>query len=348
MQQRLEKQIFIQFDRELYKEQIANSIPSIIKKGKKILKSYIYFNLFFTSLLCLEIIYFFIHITLLVQTFVIAIHLSLIFATLFSFLTLRLYAQSRKTEQLLALISDFLHNCERLPRKGEESDLHLFISDACCKLATEIHGCEYFVFGRPFWCIFLHSSLEKINCYLFWRDIHFIKETLLETSVEKHIQVVRMKPTDLEAHAGLGNAYVMLSGIYVDPASMDGLEDGKWIPSNKFGESFKQKFRLCAKKAIEEFKILSHYAPNDPWVHAQLAYSYRDLQMPAEEMKEYETILTLCPEDKESLFQLGKLYFAQGKNGKGLQIYETLTSSNYKKAEQLIRFYDGGKVLEEV
>ncbi len=110
-------------------------------------------------------------------------------------------------------------------------------------------------------------------------------------------------------------------------------------PPKKYSKSFKQKFRLTAEKAIEEFKILSDYAPHDPWVHAQLAYSYRDLQMPKEEIKEYEAILQLCPDDKETLFKLGKLYFEQGQNAKGLKIYETLKFSHYKKAESLIHFY---------
>lgn len=61
--------------------------------------------------------------------------------------------------------------------------------------------------------------------------------------------------------------------------------------------------------------------------------------MPKEEIKEYETILHLCPDDKETLFKLGKLYFQQGLNAKGLQIYEALKKSHYKKAEGLIAFY---------
>jgi tetratricopeptide (TPR) repeat protein len=130
-----------------------------------------------------------------------------------------------------------------------------------------------------------------------------------------------------------------LSGLYVDPRTVEGLDDDRWIPSTKYNESFKQKFRSIAEKAIEEFKILSDYAPHDPWVHAQLAYSYRDLQMHKEEIREYETILQLCPDDREALFKLGKLYFEQGQNAKGLQVYETLKGSHYKKAESLIHFY---------
>ena len=60
---------------------------------------------------------------------------------------------------------------------------------------------------------------------------------------------------------------------------------------------------------------------------------------PKEEIKEYETILKLCPNDKETLYKLGKLYFEQGLNAKGLQVYEILKNSNYIKAESLIHFY---------
>ena len=166
-----------------------------------------------------------------------------------------------------------------------------------------------------------------------------MKELLLQNCIDEHILLVRAGPTNLEAHAGLANAYVMLSGLFVDPRTIDGLDDDRWIPPNKYNKHFSQKFRAIAGRAIEEFKILNDYAPDDPWVHAQLAYSYHDLQMPEEEIKEYETILQLCPDDKETLYKLGKLYFEQGHNAKGLEIYEALKRSNYKKAESLIHFY---------
>jgi len=94
-----------------------------------------------------------------------------------------------------------------------------------------------------------------------------------------------------------------------------------------------------AERAIEEFKVLNDYAPNDPWVHAQLAYSYHDLQMPKEEIKEYETILKLNPGDRDTLYKLGLLYFQEGMNAQGLRIYEELKRSHYKKAESLMENY---------
>lgn len=337
----VEKEVFIEFNKEFYQDNIGILLNPTIREFGKILKSYAYFNLFFIALIAAEMIYFFVHLTLLVQTFVIAIHLALIFATFFCYFTLYLYAHTRKVEKLMNLKSEFMEACDRhIPQTSEEDlEHHLVVAHACCKLAAELHALEYQIYRSPSWCMFLSSSLEKMNCWCFWRDVHLMKELLLQACVEEHIKIVRLEPTDLEAHARLANAYVMLSGLYVDPKTVEGLGDDRWIPHNKYNESFKKKFRSIAERAIEEFKILSDYAPNDPWVHAQLAYSYRDLQMPKEEIKEYETILRLCPDDKETLFKLGKLYFQQGENAKGLQVYENLKRSHYKKAENLIHFY---------
>lgn len=335
-----EKEIFIEFEKELYNEQIQTVIKPTTARFQKILRSYVLFNLFFCLLITTEVSYFFIHLTALAQNFILAIQLSLIFVTIFSYFTLRLYFQTKTTERYLALQHDFIEKCKNQINYQEDiPEHHVILANACCRLAADLHGKEYGVYPIPSWFDFLSSSVEKMSCWCHWKDIHFIKEMLLLSSIEEYIKLVRIEPTNLEAHAGLANAYVMLSGLYVDPRTIEGLDDERWLPPNKYNEGFKQKFRLIAERAIEEFKILSDYAPHDPWVHAQLAYSYRDLQMPKEEIQEYETILKLCPDDKETLFKLGKLYFEQGLNAKGLQVYESLKKSNYKKAETLIHFY---------
>ena len=84
---------------------------------------------------------------------------------------------------------------------------------------------------------------------------------------------------------------------------------------------------------------MGHYAPNDPWIHEQLAAGFRDLNLPEEEVKEMELVLKLRPHDKETLFRLGSLYFQQGLNAKGLQVYEELQKANYKKADSLLASY---------
>jgi tetratricopeptide (TPR) repeat protein len=335
-----EKKIFIDFEKELYNDRLQELITPTLNRFQKILKLYSAFNVFFYGLISAEIIYLLFHLTFLVQNFVLAIHLALIFATIFSFFTLRLYFQTKKVERCFALKNDFIKAVERHINYQEKNPEHyLIVASICCKLAAHLHGQEYRVYQFSPWLNYLSSSMEKFSCWCHWQDIHFMKELFLQGSIDEHTKLVQLEPTNLEVHVGLANAYVMLSGLYVDPRIIEGLDEDRWIPPNKYTEGFNRKFRSAAEKAIEEFKILSDYAPHDPWVHAQLAFSYRDLKMSKEEIKEYEIILELCPEDKETLFKLGKLYFEQGQNAKGLQIYETLKKSNYKKAENLIQFY---------
>ncbi|MDP1880650.1 MAG: hypothetical protein Q8K60_06895 [Parachlamydiaceae bacterium] len=335
-----EKEYLENFNDSLFNRGIKPNINPSINELKKILRSHVLFNILFILLLSTEIIYFVIHLAFFIQTFVLAIHLAIIFATIFCYFSLHMYANNKKIEKLAQLKSLFLQKCEkRSSFSKDQLNHHRTIAESCCEFAAELHGLEYTIFPCPNWCQFLSLSIEKINCFLFWHDLHLLKETLLQSCIDEHIKLVRLEPIDLEAHAGLANAYVMLSGLYVDPRTVEGLDDDRWIPPNKYNPSFKSKFRTIAERAIEEFKILSDYAPNDPWVHAQLAFSYHDLQMPNEEIKEYETLIKLCPEDKETFFKLGKLYFEQGENAKGLQIYEILKQANYKKAENLILFY---------
>jgi tetratricopeptide (TPR) repeat protein len=213
------------------------------------------------------------------------------------------------------------------------------LAKAAHKFAIHLHEKEYFYYTPPLFLKSLEPTTEKFSCFCHWKDLYLFKELLLLRAVEEHIKVVKCEPTNLEVHAALANAYVMLSSLYADPRKYDGFDEERWIPQERYSENMKEKFRITAERAIEEFKILNDYAPDDPWVHIQLAYSYHDLLMPEQEIKEYEIVLKLRPDDKETLFKLGMLYFQQGKNAQGLRIYEMLKQTNYKKAENLIKFY---------
>ncbi len=227
----VEREVFIEFDQEVYQEYSRNLIHLTISKFQRHLKAYTLFNLIFLLLITGEIAYFLVHLALLVQTFVVAIHLALIFATIFCYFTLHTYAYTRKAEKIMSLKSDFVQACQQSCQTTEkDTAYHLLIANACCQLAAELHAQEYQIYRCPTWSIFLSSSFEKLNCWWFWQDVHFMKEILLQASIDAHIQIVRMEPTNLEAHAGLANGYVMLSGLYVDPRTVDGLDDDRWIP----------------------------------------------------------------------------------------------------------------------
>lgn len=307
---------------------------------KRLVRSHIGFHLFFLVLSITEIslwIYFF---TFLAQSFILSGSLALIFLTFFSYFILRLYFKAKKPEQLDWLVSDYVENCKKLmDYRDENPEDYLLLANACCKFADFVDGKELHVYSLPRWAKGLSTYIERFSYWCHWSDFHRIKELLLLKAIEENIKLVKCEPTSLEVHASLANAYVMLSGLYIDPCHIDGSDEERWIPSFDSTEGMDVKFRLASERAIEEFKILRDYAPNDPWVHAQLAYSYHDLKMPQEEIKEYETLLALAPGDHEIVFKLGMLYFQQGLNAQGLRMYDQIKRTNIKKAEDLIKFY---------
>lgn len=324
------------------KNQILPLIDSIIHRFHSTIRSYAMFNLFFFLFFISQLTYISLHFTFLLQSFVLAMALGLCFVTIFCYFTLKIYFQTKKVERFSSLKEDYVFACKDIIHyQHGNSEHHMMLANACAEFAAALHGKEYAFYRPPEAFAKLTPLFDRISCWCHWDDVYTMREMLLMSAVDEHIKIVKCYPTDLASHAGLANAYVMLSGLYVDPRSIEGFDDDRWIPPHKYDGKIKDKFRLMSERAIEEFKILNDYAPRDPWVHAQLAYSYHDLQMPNEEIKEYEMLLQLCPDDREVLFKLGQLYFQQGRNAEGLQIYEQLKRSHYKKAENLIHFYGG-------
>lgn len=329
-------------------EHVGKLIEPVLKKFDRIIKSYVIFNMLFLAAGISECIFLLFFFTFLAKSSVLAFCLAIIFLTLFSYFILRLYFLSKTPEQLIELQEEFVQSCKALFNYQEGcAEHHMTLARAVCKFAATLHDREYHYYKMPPWLDILAPTAERFSCWWHWLDIHKMKELLLMTSVEEHIKLVKCEPTNLEIHAALANAYVMLSSLYADPRKTEGHDDDHWIPPERFSSLMQTKFRATAGRAIEEFKILNDYAPEDPWVHTQLAYSYHDLQMPLEEIKQYETILKLRPDDKETLFKLGMLYFQQGQNAQGLRIYEELKRSHYKKAESLIKFYGTYLVRDE-
>jgi len=327
-------------DKNRYTQQINVNIDHILKRLDRTLVSYVAFNMAFVGIGCVEFLLLMSFFTFLAQSSVLALSLAVLFLTLFSYFILRLYFNTRKPEQLLDLRDDYLNSCKQVFHYQEGIPKHhMTLASAACKLAAALHDREYHYYSPPAWLDILGSTMETFSCWWHWYDLHTFKELLLLCSVDEHIKLVKCEPTNLQAHAALANAYVMLSSIYSNPQKAATYDSEHFIAPQRFSEAMQQQFRAAAERAIEEFKILNDYAPNDPWVHAQLAYSYHDLQMPQEEIKEYETILRINPADKETFFKLGMLYFQQGHNAKGLRIYEELKHSHYNKAENLIKFY---------
>jgi hypothetical protein len=339
---KLEQEECLHINSIFFNEQINRTIDLSVFQFDRTIKKYVYFSLIFLFSLIIEIFSIIIFLPFLVKSSLLAFSLALIFLTSFSYLIIRLYLKTKKSEQLLEIKEIFLISFKRTFNYREEiPEHHLAIANACLKYASALERREqsYYHSLLSRWFKSLVPITEKFSSFWHWHDVFEMRELLLLQTVEEHIQLVKYAPTDLEVHAALANAYVILSTLYVKFNDEEKGEDLQWGLSKDQALLLEKKFRATAERAIEEFKILSDFAPNDPWVQTQLAYSYHDLGMPEEEIKAYETILIVCPNDKDTLYKLGVLYFQQGHNAKGLQIYEKLKKSNYKKAELLISHY---------
>lgn len=312
------------FDSSNFQYHLPQIYRSVLKDFKKIVRSSIRLHLSFLSLLVGELIGF---APFTANLPIFASALGALFLTLFSYVILLFYYQAKKPDQLLRLREQFLQSCRQLiVVPAGESGHHLSIAEALSKLASYLEDFESNFYKTP---ALLAPVLGRISAYCHWEDVFKMKRLLLQAAVEEHLKQVRATPTDLEVHASLAGTYVALSKLYRDA-----------IPfRKKQTEALTQNLNSAAKLAIEELRILNHYAPNDPWVHEQLALGYSRLNMPDEERAELEALLKLRPQDNDILFRLGTLYFHLGMNAKGLQIYQDLMQCNFKKAEELIASY---------
>lgn len=327
-------------DRRVYHRRLSQSFDRACEDLRRVAFSYFFFHLIFLTLLCSQALFFLCYLALFHLSTFLAFILGSFFLTFFSFLILRVYLQANKPDRLVQVLQNYLTGVKQVIGFDDSIvEHHIALAQSCQKFAAHLHDSEYHLLIRPSFPKSLQLILQRLSAFSFWRDYHQFKELLLLHAIEEHLAVIKVEPVSLEVHAAMANAYVMLSSLCADPRKYSGFDESKWISPERYNEFMLKKFRKFSQLAIEEFKILNDYAPHDPWVHMQLAYSYHDLQMPEEEMKEYEKVLQLTPGDKEILFKLGMLYFHEGKNAEGLRIYEALRRTNYQKAERLIKFY---------
>ncbi len=318
-------------------------VQKILPQFDKIIRSHLFFNLFFWFLFILQAILIVIFLPVLLKSALMAIMIAVFVLTLFAYLVIREYLNAKKSEKFEILTHNFIEACKGIMKNPNDKTL----AEACTHLAEELHNREYSYFKAPSFLSKLNPFFEKVSCKWHWKDVFRMQQTLLNQSVIEKIKLVKKEPTSLEAHAELAKAYIMLSGLYVDPKKVREKEQqNRWIHPERLSEDASRKFRETSERAIEEFKIIKEYAPQDPWVHEQLAFSYHDLGMTNEEIKEYENILQLKPQHVETLRKVGELYFLLGQNGKGLKVYEQLRKLNPTLAEEVISYYgDYKKVM---
>jgi len=328
-----------EFDLDLFHQNLYPHYRSLLNKFKKTSKFFVFFNLSFIFVFLSGLLSLVYLSAVFSKSTVIAFTLGGLFLTTFSYFVLLFYFQTKKCEEHSQLVNSFLEATrEAISVPNNLSELHLSIAHATIKLSTYLHDFERGFYRSPFKFKSLNSLFESIGFFCHFEDVCKMKQLLLKSAIDEHHKQVRISPTDIELHTSLADTYILLSKVHFNIRSH--LENSPLrFRFKKLLFKAGDRFKSTVKQAIEEFTIISHYSPDDPWVHMQLAQSYRDLKMFKEEIGEYETILELSPSDSKILFRLGVLYFEQGQDAKGLKIYELLKNTNYQKAEKLIRFY---------
>jgi tetratricopeptide (TPR) repeat protein len=294
----------------------------------------------FFLLLAVEVFISLIFITYFPTSLIIAISIGIFLLTIFAYFVSLFYFQTKKPEQINELRERFIRSCRQVISvpKGS-SEHHLSVADGLLKLSIHFNGLEYNYFPVKFFSKFF----SYLSLFFHREDIFKMREELIFLAVEEHIKQIKNTPTDLEVHVSLANAYVSLAKLYLNAKKKNFSKSFL----KKMKNSFQKKFEMATKHCIEEFIILKSFAPNDPWILAQLAQNYRILGKLEEAILEYEALLELS-QDQEIMFRLGKTYFESGKNAQGLQIYEELKKLGYKKARELLFFYSTSKALEDI
>lgn len=283
-----------------------------------LLNHYLLFHTLFAALALIEVGVF----TGLMSTMPKSIWVGLTLATMvltgFTYFVLLFYYQTKKPEQMEDLRERFVRGLrENLPAELDHTESLLSVAQACHRCAEAIE--ENFE-GLDKLPLSLQTALGRLSHRLQKDDVMHMKVLLLKMSIHYHIQLIKHEPSDIEAHSSLATAYLALA---------------------KLSEN---KERLIAR-AIQEYLIIQSFTVNDPWVYAQLASCYHKLEQRDKEAKAYETILDICPHDKEIMFRLGLLYFEMDETAKGLKLYENLRALNFSKSEELINYYGGEETL---
>jgi tetratricopeptide (TPR) repeat protein len=336
-----DKQTSLHFNKSLFDEQVDYFSNGMLKAFKQVTRQYALFHITFFVLAVLELSAFVLFFSFLTKTTIFAFSLAGLFLTGFTYFVLLFYFQAKKPDQLLELRNDFLEAMRStLPFEKNTREYHLALAAVLERLLSTLHRQEYTYYSLPSSFKTLSPLMQKFSVWTHWQDLHQMKELLFLMIIKEQIELIKIQPTHLEAHAHLASSYHALSKLYMDPRRLSPEDEHLWVSPDYASSEMREKFKKASSRAVEEYKILNSYAPNDPWIHAQLATIYHNLDLFQEEMREYEAILKISPDEQEVLFSLGVLYFKHGLSAQGLRLYEQLKKNDDAKAGALISCYE--------
>jgi tetratricopeptide (TPR) repeat protein len=330
---------------EFLKNQLFKNYKNTVLQFVKITKNLSKLKLAFALIFLIEVFLSGFLILNFYYSSIIAFSLGIIVLTIFSYFVLHFYFQAKKPEQMEELQKRFIATCRHaISVPMGLSEHHLSVAGALMKLSYYLYGIEYGYFSSSLKSDYLKKFLEKLSSILHREDVFKMQESLLFSSIEEHLIQIKNTPTDLELHVSLASSFVSLAKLYKEAIANNSL--CRYLKSRR--DEFRKKFEISSKLAIDEFTILKEYAPNDPWIHAQLAQCYHTLGMYEDEAKEYETMVEISPNDFEIKFRLARINFTLGKNAQGLCLYEELKNEGYKRADELLSLYASTRAVENI
>ena len=310
------------YDATLLQQKLPLYSRALLSEFRRVAQSFVSFNALFALLLAFEVVGTVVSIPFFGRSVFMAVCLSALFLTFFSYLVLSFYYSSQKPEQFFQIREQFLRSC----RECVEEEISF--AEPLANLADYLQNFEQHFYQAS---DFLRPFVSRMSASFYRKDVFQMKQLLIQGALQEQLRQVRTTPTDLELHAALAHSYTELAQIYRD-----------FLPferSSRRKRELQRYFQAATNGAMEEFRILNDYAPNDPWIHEQIASGHRALGQKEREIQELELLRALRPQDVETLFRLGSLYFELNSPSNGLRIYDTLRSLHLKKAEELIAFY---------
>jgi tetratricopeptide (TPR) repeat protein len=305
-------------------------LTSTLNAFKQVTRSYALFHITFFSIAFLEVAAFALFFSLLTQTTLFAFSLAALFFTGFTYCVLLFYLQAKKPEDILAIKERFLSSVRRgIPGSATPIDTHQTLLYALEQLIEVLYQQEYRYYALPRSFPTLSPLMEKFSAWVHWKDLHHMKELLLDELIQEHIALIKLQPLEVSHHASLAKAYEILSWLYTDPRQLDPQRANDWASPEYASPAMREERQRSLLKAARQYQIVLAYAPQDPSVYAQLASVYRDLGDLAAEVRCYEALRAHNPTDPDLCERLGALYFSEGRSAEGLQLYNTLLQEGH-------------------
>src|SRR6185503_16803012 len=180
------------FTSHIHHDQLSHKWDVTLTRFNRYIKSLLFFNLLFLSILTFELISFLALVAIFKASSYLAILLGTFFLTLFCFFVLRLYIQARKPEKLALLAEEYIEKYKKTLNFQEQiAEHHIALASSLQKFAANLHEKEYGYYKPPLFLKSLSATLEKYSCFCHWEDLHQFKELLLTRAVEEHLKVVK-------------------------------------------------------------------------------------------------------------------------------------------------------------